>query len=268
MRLGVIARRAFDRLPTPVRERARQARTILQPPQRQATDVLAVARGVGLQPGTIIDVGAAHGRWSLEAQRVYPNARYLLVEPLVEYSDHPDSVRDRLNGAIQVEAAATSAPGVIELHVHEDLVGSSLKREHDGAEFDGVSRQVGGIPIDTLVSEHRLPAPYVLKVDVQGAELEVLGGANETLAEAELVFLEVSLFQFYEDGPVLNDVTAYMAGLGFVPYDLVGGLYRPLDGALAQVDVVFARRSGVLRRSHNFATPQQRSQAADLMARR
>jgi FkbM family methyltransferase len=265
---ALIARQVFDRMPTPLREWARQARARLQPPQRQAADVLIVARGAGLRPETIIDVGAAHGRWSLEAQKVYPNARYLLVEPLVEYSTDPDSVRARLNGAIQVEAAATREAAVVELHVHEDLVGSSLRHEHDGTEFDGLPRQVRGIPVDMLVSEHRLSAPYLLKIDVQGAELDVLAGASQTLTETELVFVEVSLFQFYKGGPVFNDVTAHMAGLGFVPYDLVGGLYRPLDGALAQVDVVFARENGRLRRSQNHATPQQRGQTADRLARR
>ena len=46
---------------------------------------LWTARAAGFTPGTVIDVGAAHGDWSRMCRRVYPNAEYILVEPLSEY---------------------------------------------------------------------------------------------------------------------------------------------------------------------------------------
>lgn len=45
---------------------------------------------------------------------------------------------------------------------------------------------------------------------------------------------------------------------GFVAYDFCGFLYRPFDNALSQVDMVFVREQGLFRRSHVFATPEQR----------
>lgn len=45
---------------------------------------LRTAAAVGFSPATILDVGAARGEWSLQAARVWPNAKFLLIDPLEE----------------------------------------------------------------------------------------------------------------------------------------------------------------------------------------
>jgi methyltransferase FkbM-like protein len=146
------------------------------------------------------------------------------------------------------------------INVHPDLVGSSLLYEADGAGVDGISREVPLKAIDDLCTEVKFGGPYLLKVDVQGAELLVLDGARRTLQDTELVILEVSLLHLYRDGPQLHDVVGYMRERGFLVYDIVGGHNRPLDGALAQVDLVFVRENGRFRLEQGYATEQQRRQ--------
>jgi hypothetical protein len=98
----------------------------------------------------------------------------------------------------------------------------------------------------------------MIKVDVQGAELDVLAGANLTLGGAELIVLEVSLFQFFQGAPLFCEVLAHMKSRGFVPYDVLGLQYRPIDGALSQIDVVFVKEHGRFRHIHAYATAEQR----------
>ncbi len=43
---------------------------------------LQTLRSLGIQPGTIIDLGAAEGRWSIQAREVFPRAQFCLCEPL------------------------------------------------------------------------------------------------------------------------------------------------------------------------------------------
>ncbi|GAI90915.1 unnamed protein product, partial [marine sediment metagenome] len=66
------------------------------------------------------------------------------------------------------------------------------------------------------------------------------------------------MFQFVEDGPQLFDIVAFLKQKGFVVYDIVGHNYRPLDDALAEVDIVFVKEKGMFRSSPLFASPEQR----------
>jgi hypothetical protein len=111
--------------------------------------------------------------------------------------------------------------------------------------------------VDALVAQRGLPGPYVLKVDVEGFELDVLAGAEAILPQTELVLLEVSLFRLNGANPQLGDVVCAMRDRGYVVYDIYNGHLRPLDGALAQVDLAFVRDDGRFRRSHDYATAAQ-----------
>ena len=109
---------------------------------------------------------------------------------------------------------------------------------------------------------------YIVKVDVQGAELQVLDGASTTLKDAELVILEVSFFRFADGFPEFYDVIDYMKKRGFVAYEVFGGHNRPLDGARTQVDIAFVKEDGRFRSSHVWATPEQRSEFDRLTRKR
>jgi FkbM family methyltransferase len=213
---------------------------------------------LGLSPRTLIDIGAAYGEWSSLAGRVFPDARVLLVEPLAEFAPFLDATARALSDATVIAAAAGREAGSAALHVHGDLVGTSLRSEPG---LDTVDRQVTVMTIDALVREHDVKGPFVLKLDVQGAELDVLAGAPATLADTELVQLETLLFPFYEGAPEVAEVVAFMRDAGFVVYDVVDLGYRPLDAALAQADLLFVPETSVLRHRREYATAEQRRSA-------
>jgi hypothetical protein len=47
-----------------------------------------------------------------------------------------------------------------------------------------------------------------------------------------------------------------MKDRGFVVYDICGFVQRPLDGALAQVDLAFVKENGHFRKCHDYAAPK------------
>jgi FkbM family methyltransferase len=226
------------------------------------TGSLRQLRRLGFEPATCLDVGAAFGHFTVECAAVFPEADHLLVEPLEEYRPFLEAVTDRVPRARHAAVAAAARAGQVTVNVHADLVGSSLLRETEGAATDGIARVVPGRTLDDLCQTLDLHGPYLLKVDVQGAELEVLEGAPAVLRATEYVLLEVSLFRFFVGGPDVAEVIASMRSRGFVAYDLFHPIYRPLDGALSQFDLAFVREGGRFRREHVYATPGQR-QAQD-----
>lgn len=218
---------------------------------------LQQARQNGLQPRTIFDVGAARGTPAL--YEVFPQARHILIEPLAEYIPDLDAVVGQLGQAEYIIAAATAKPGHVVINVHPDLVGSSLYKEDEQSDVNGVERTIPATTLDQIGEERGLEGPFLIKVDTQGSELEVLQGAQAILKQTEFVILEISLFEFFQGGPQIYDCIAFMKQQGFVAYDIFELQYRLLDGAMSQVDIAFVREHSSLRKYHFYATPEQRA---------
>jgi len=203
----------------------------------------------GFDPSTVIDVGVATGTPAL--YEAFPNARLLLIDPLEEVRPHLEAIARHAVRAEYVVAAAAERSGRVVLHLREDLATTSRYRMR-GSGGRVVRREVPALTLDELRRERRLEAPVLLKVDVEGAELDVLRGGTETLTDTEYVILETSLFEFFEGCPQLSDVVGHMLDHGFVVHDVLALEYRPGDGALSMIDLGFVKAAGRFRRSHAF----------------
>jgi FkbM family methyltransferase len=218
---------------------------------------LEQARKIGFEPATVIDVGAAGGTYEL--YETFLRARHLLIEPLEENRPFLERVTGKFERVEYLIAAAAQASGTRTLNVHPDLEGSSLYREAEDSDVNGVPRVVPAVTLDEVCRERHAHGPYLLKLDVQGAELDVLAGAGDVLGETELLVTEVSLFEFFQGGPLLHEVIAFLKGRGFVAYDILDYHYRLLDGAMSQVNMTFVKQAGMFRRHHCYATREQRA---------
>nr|WP_246338200.1 FkbM family methyltransferase [Azospirillum oleiclasticum] len=105
---------------------------------------------------------------------------------------------------------------------------------------------------DVLAEDGHGSAAEIIKIDVQGAEIEILKGARRTLAErAVCVICEVAFFPFYEGMPLCADVVRFMTDAGFSLYGLLDAQNRStkrLDKSrfrarerLCHADAVFLR---------------------------
>lgn len=190
---------------------------------------------LGFRPDLVLDVGTASGTRPIYDH--FPDARYVLYEPLSEFEPQLAELEQSLDATI-VRAAVGREPGEIELHVHPDLIGSSVYRETSGGGDDGEARTVPIVTLDDTsgAADHQ---HVLLKIDVQGAELEVLEGGRRTLESVEVLIVECSLIATLQDSPEIHDVMAWAHDAGFSLFDVIGGLERPLDGSLAQLDTVF-----------------------------
>lgn len=210
----------------------------------------------GLRPNTVIDVGVAYGTQAL--YEVFPNVRHILIEPLEEFVPHLENLVTKLNKAEYIIAAATSTPGNVVINVHPDLVGSSIYKEEENSNVNGFERIVPAVTLDDICRDRKTIRPYLLKIDTQGSELDVLRGAETVLRDTELVILEVSIFEFYKGGPQIYNCITFMKEHGFVAYDVFDMQYRLLDGAMSQADIAFVQEGSCFRRFNFYATREQR----------
>lgn len=213
------------------------------------TGSLMLAKNLGFEPKTVIDVGAALGTFNL--YEIFPNARHLLIEPIAENEPYLAKICRKLKSAEYIIAAATKESGVCTLSVSPGMLHSSISKNPITDSSNPYLRNIPAITLDGICRERNLPGPYLIKVDVDGKELDVLAGATEILRQTEYVIVEVTLFgQMYE-------VMSFMKSQGFAAYDIVDLAYRPIDTALWQIDMAFVKESGQFRRDSSYATGEQ-----------
>jgi FkbM family methyltransferase len=176
----------------------------------------------------------------------------VLVEPVEEAKPHLEAIASRFPSTEYVLAAAAGRPGRAVLNVHRDISRTSRYWESDYVATGVTQRDVPAVTLDELRRDRKLEAPVLLKIDVEGAELDVLDGARETLVDTEYVILEVSLFEFHRGAPLLADVVRYMRDRDFVVYDVLHIEYRPLDDAASVIDVAFVKAAGPFRQVHRY----------------
>ena len=220
----------------------------LKGPKLSMVGALRRAKAAGIAPRTIIDVGVADGTFDL--YDAFPNSRFLLIEPMAEFEVSLRTICEQIGGEY-ILAAASFEKGHAVINFGDNLHGASLSQS------DSDSRKIPVITVDDVVKERCAEPPFLLKVDVQGAEFDVLAGAVKTLSESDMVILEVPMFDFAGNGITIVETVARMNDLGFLPYDIFDGLARPLDGALGQVDIAFVRKTHPMRQNAVWASSEQ-----------
>ena len=101
--------------------------------------------------------------------------------------------------------------------------------------------KVDSIRLDKFFRNKKLKPPIFMKIDVQGAELDVLESASDYIKNIDVIILEISLVKLYQDTPTFDDLYQYLkiAGMNFV--NIVDRLYSPENKKILQFDAIFIR---------------------------
>ncbi len=203
---------------------------------------LEALRFDGYAPRTLLDVGAHLGSFTRNFLQVFPDCLPTLVEP----NPFCEEALARTPYERHM-VAASDENGEAELHLTNEWLqstGASIYRETTEYFRDEVliRKTVPKVRLDDLFAGRRFD---FVKIDTQGAELDVLRGGATVLRQADYILLEISVVNFNEGGAPAELVFQQMDALGFAPVD-VTDFHRLLDvqeGGLLQMDVLFKRRA-------------------------
>ena len=215
-------------------------RFLRPPPMFSHEQTLLRLAALGFAPKVIYDVGAFYGYWTKATRKVFPHAQYVLFEA---NADNGDKLRESgERHFIAALAAEDGAEKTFYLPKNAVTTGASLYREQS-EHYAGDNLRM--VPVrtrrlDALVAEHKLPPPDLIKLDVQGAELDVLAGAGELLSRASVLIAEMSLLAHNQSAPLIADVISGIDRLGFKSADICDVLKSPNGNAL-QLDMLFAK---------------------------
>jgi len=176
-----------------------------------------------LSPGaTFIDVGAHIGYYSLKAAVIVgPTGHVLSIEPnpqtLPKLRANIEASSDRMATVWPVACAASESTLQFYAAPESNTGESSLSKEN--ASQEGAAPKAYSVrarPLDGIVKEARLDRVDVIKIDVEGAELEVLKGAARTLDEYRpVLIIELVPDQLKSMGASVDQVTQFLAAHGY-----------------------------------------------------
>lgn len=198
---------------------------------------------------TVVDVGASRGQFALFALERFPQAQVICFEPLPESRASLSRVA---GGRVEIRPVAVgAAPGHAELQVSAQDDSSSLLPigGRQVAEYPGTERaSTLNVEVVALADEitDSLPGPRLLKIDVQGLELEVLRGAGDSLNLIDEALIECSFVELYEGQALADEVVAFLLQRG-LRLAGVHGISYSVDGSAVQADFYFRRSEGEAR---------------------
>lgn len=203
---------------------------------------LEAIRGKGFRPTHIVDVGAFRGDWARFAKDLFPDARVLMIEPQEEWRLQLEDVCRYTAGVTLVPALVGATDGV-EVSFSEMSTGSSVFDEQSNAARRRATKTL--TTLRTILNGAGWDRVDLLKIDVQGYELEVLRGAADYLDRCECVLVECSLIPTNTGCPLVSDVIAFMVAHDFRLLDICS-LVRRRDLALWQTDLLFVKNNSAL----------------------
>jgi FkbM family methyltransferase len=193
----------------------------------------------GPQFRTVIDVGASDGHWSRRLAAALPGQKnFVMIEAQTLHRDGLTRFQADFTHTRTVLAAAGSQPGEIYFEANDPWGGVAAEQPHNRT---GNWIRVPVTTIDREVKASGFPGPYLIKLDTHGYEVPILDGAKQTLAKTEVLVIECYNLKIVPSARCFPEFCQHLENLGFRCIDLFDPFYRPSDGTLWQMDLIFMR---------------------------
>ena len=193
-----------------------------------------------INPKRVVDIGANIGNFSKQILNKFPNCESIMVEA------NPYCEPYLLQTNIPYEIKALSnRKGHRELFIEKQNnigTGASFYKENTQWYSEGMYTTVTTNTV-TLDEQKYFTDNSIdlLKLDVQGSELDILEGGSDTLARSEYVLIETSLTNYNQDAPLADKIIDKMLSSNFSIIDIVE--YHMYNGIIFQLDFLFKNNS-------------------------
>jgi len=173
---------------------------------------------------TFWDIGANIGAVALPLLKKFNTLEAVLFEPSAEVAGR--LIRNLANNpdlcsrAVILNIALSDSDGINNFYISNETANSGvagLGHSHNRYKFAvGVQTYTG----DSLVESKKYLPPELIKIDVEGFELEVFKGLKKTLLQHQpIIIFEHCLYRLKERNQPANSVTSFLESLGYSIYN-------------------------------------------------
>lgn len=238
--------KAFRRIGLGGKEAIKGALTNAQREQRRTLRVDEMPEAAIRDVQYVVDVGAERGMWSEAVLDLFKPTTLLSIEPSPQSAAELRRRVSKHQRCEVVECAVGAEAGSATLHVMSDPLWNSLLTQSDAANdlYQPVQEEgtveVKMSPLDEVVAH--LPRIDILKIDVQGYELNVIEGATEALKKTCLLMLETNFVSHYEGDELFCELHQAVTSRGFQLHRIASPYYSDA-GRLLYADAIFVNNA-------------------------
>ena len=206
--------------------------------------ILKLLKEKNYYPKYIYDIGCGHGQWTKKSIKFFPNSKYYLFD--ANNNNHEKlKLLKKKNTNIEYKICLLS-DDYSSYDFFNMGYGSSVYEEQTSYE-----RYVEKLKSTTLYNEIssdiKKYSNNLIKLDVQGAEVNILKGLKEFISLFEVIILEVSLHNYNKNSPLFDKVMNFMNDNGYKLYDIFDLKRLGKDKSfLLQFDCVFVTKDSDL----------------------
>jgi FkbM family methyltransferase len=195
---------------------------------------LNLYKNKGITFRKILDIGACNGSWTLQVKNIFPEADILMIEA---NTDKEQILKTVGNYKIALLSSEENKEINYYKSVGSDASGNSIYLENTKYKF---------IPEKRITTTLKLmlskDAQYdLIKMDVQGSELDIIKGGLDIIKKSKFLLLELQTFEYNKNAPMIGDVITFLKNINFDLVDIFDLLYSS-NGSLIQLDGLFINR--------------------------
>ncbi len=208
---------------------------------------IVLAKQYSVNPeAVILDAGGGTGTTAKMFSDRFPGKTIYIFEPIESNQEIIQKQVGQYKNWTLIPKAVGAAPAKTVIHIANRITSSSLLDLNPGMSGDYLSdalieKGVQEIIITTLDNEIPISTFVdILKIDVQGFELEVLKGGELTLKRTLVILLEISTHDGYKGAPKYYDIDEYLRTRQFELFDLTPSLRE--NNKLLEWDAIYVNR--------------------------
>jgi len=182
-----------------------------------------------IEINTVLDIGAHKGDWTKKFKEHYPNVKALMIEA------NADHIDDLIRTGHYILALVGKDNEEVDYYMCEDKEnthGNGIYRENTNVPFTSKKRRT--VTLDSLLPGQKFD---LIKMDVQGAELDIMQGSPGMIHNAKYLWLELQPHNYNIGAPSAGKVIGYLNQIGFeiVTLDEV----NTGNGVIMGMDMIF-----------------------------
>ena len=188
------------------------------------------------EPKSVLDIGSNTGQFYRDCVRIFPDAYYHLIEG----NDKCEEALKNLNIHYTIALLSDYEKDVdYYTRTHEQhCTGNSIYREKtsffDDNEITIIKKKTN--TLKNLIGNKQFD---LIKLDVQGSEIDIMNGGLDIVKSAKGIMMEVSLVEYNENAPTKEQTYEFMQKLNFTPKERIDVILHPLTHELIQEDILF-----------------------------